>query len=583
MVNEERIEVKNFLNSTPSIYEPSLWTKFSENEWRLIKGRGSSDRSAAILYPNNWRCDNNHVIFNLAGNDMKWSEFEGEIILTKEAEKHTYYSNVESFDWYIEEVKPTWLLRANMPVVQKKIKAHLFNVKGEKISASKYNISYKLHSVLNNWSSLNDVNILPIGCIDLKIEMDGLIAYDMVYNIGDLNLEYSNCSIARFSFQVSNCGQLDFNVIENELYTWGLYKNIFTIETKNISLRIPKSIKSSLKLGNQKGLYFHLKAGFQGMAILDNEGNFISENQNLSLGNLFGLRLLTSLNVDTTLTLKNTLNPEVKIIKTIKNHSQPLISLRDEIVRLYYLADIMDYENKVVLELREGRNISSYKVSGFSHVLNLSSKNSGTLYTSSEEGISNLFAIPINGLSSDVTPIPLIKNLKDQGFEFPKENVHHKFIVLSEKEDGHQLMPRFVNLIDEFGMVSKEERIESFGKQLSENSFDKPIWGHLLELFNICKSDAYDIPFSTFDQFRSLTLNSKLAARAFLFLGINQEDRDTLLYNDIPEMEKDLGICFHWVNQKDWSSALEECELFFGKDYFPLYGNAGHSIPPWPG
>ena len=46
-------------------------------------------------------------------------------------------------------------------------------------------------------------------------------------------------------------------------------------------------------------------------------------------------------------------------------------AFKDEIVRLFYLADAMDYRNTVCLELSEGGNKKKYKISGFSHTLDV--------------------------------------------------------------------------------------------------------------------------------------------------------------------------------------------------------------------
>ena len=59
------------------------------------------------------------------------------------------------------------------------------------------------------------------------------------------------------------------------------------------------------------------------------------------------------------------------IIKEIKESTQQLISFKDEIVRLFYLADAMEFTNTVTLELSEGRNKKKYKISGFSHMLDV--------------------------------------------------------------------------------------------------------------------------------------------------------------------------------------------------------------------
>ena len=47
--------------------------------------------------------------------------------------------------------------------------------------------------------------------------------------------------------------------------------------------------------------------------------------------------------------MQNELRNEVVIIKESEVSSIPLISFKDELLRLYYLADAMEHKNKVII------------------------------------------------------------------------------------------------------------------------------------------------------------------------------------------------------------------------------------------
>jgi hypothetical protein len=224
------------------------------------------------------------------------------------------------------------------------------------------------------------------------------------------------------------------------------------------------------------------------------------------------------------------------------------------------LADAMDYRNKVCLELIEGSKSKSYEVTGFSHNLNIEEQfeNNVSLYLSEDE--LDLFAIPLNCKSDNINLIPLVRN--ELSYSIPNTEITNQFIIISSVEEGNQLMPRFVNTDEDYVGISKEERIDCFHSQLLEENFDGQIWKQLLTYFNVCTTN--DIPFSTFDQLRAISRSSKVAARAFLFLGINQEETDNFIQIEIPEIEKDLGFCFHWIRKEDWISSLSETKLFYG-------------------
>ena len=71
-----------------------------------------------------------------------------------------------------------------------------------------------------------------------------------------------------------------------------------------------------------------------------------------------------------------------------------------------------------------------------------------------------------------------------------------QWIVISSKEDGNQLMPRFVSTDPEYISSEKDVRIRGYCKQLLESDFDADIWKQLLSFFTICSKNGYDIPFT---------------------------------------------------------------------------------------
>jgi hypothetical protein len=127
-------------------------------------------------------------------------------------------------------------------------------------------------------------------------------------------------------------------------------------------------------------------------------------------------------------------------------------------------------------------------------------------------------------------------------------------------------MPRFVNTDNNFQGISKNERIELYHNQLNTSDFNSDIWREVLAYFNICINQ--NIPFSTFDQLRAVSRSSAVAARVFYFLGINHANSDEFIQRIIPEFEKDLGFCFHWIKKDDWEGTINEISQFIGEEYF---------------
>ena len=560
----EKHEVTDFIETIPNLKEPSLWSRFSDNEWRLIKGNGTSNNEAAILFPADWYSNLLTMDLSLYEEQLSWLTFEGEVEICNQQQVREYLSNVNSFEWTIVSKKPSWMLKASMPVVNSIPNVIIYDENSNRLPDSKSKIWVRKHNSNETWEGLSKLHHIPLGCIDIKIEKDGLIAYDMFFNIGNLKAKYATKAIDNAEIEINYLESFEFKLDESPILKIQQLNNKFSLKVNTKYSKIPTGIKGSLGQKNQKKLYFEMASPFEGMAITNADGKVITEVEKLTLANLYGLRILSTPNTGTILRIKNRLKTEVIITKEIKESSQPVISFIEEITRLYYLADAMDYRNKVCLELIEGSKSKTYEITGFSHTLNVEEQFENNVSLQSSEDKLDLYAIPLNCKSENIELIPLVRN--ELYYTIPSTEITNQFIVISSIEEGKQLMPRYVNTNEEFVEISKEERIDQFHSQLLEENFDGQIWKQILSYFNICVKN--DIPFSTFDQLRAISRSSKVAARAFLFLGINQEETDYFIQKAIPEMEKDLGFCFHWIKNEDWGIALNELDELYKNQYF---------------
>lgn len=564
LVQGKKYEVQDFVQTIPDLQEPSLWNKYSDNEWRLIKGNGTSNKEGAILFPPQWNSNLTPEEFSLYDRDMKWLIFEGEVQITYEDERLKFLSEVNSFDWTIVSQKPSWILKANMPVVQKKPIIIVYDENNRKLPESQYKVSFRSRNPREIWQELSSQSILPLGCIDLKIEKEGFVSYDICYNLGNIQAYYPNKSIDQAQISIQHIAKFDFQLEETEFLSINRNGDRFTLNVKTEFKKIPTGVKGSVGIGSQKKLQFTMVPPFEGMSIIDKEGNIVSEDQQLSLYNLFGLRILSTPGTETILTIKNILNPDVRISKEIPQQSHPLMSFRNEIVRLYYLADAMDYRNIVSLELKQGGSSVAFKISGFTHTLNVEEQLEKKVSLFNTNDDLDLYAIPVNCSPGKIDLIPMLKD--EEFYQIPSTEALKQFIIISAKEIGKQLMPRFVNTDENSIVIDKEERIEKFHNLLIGSDFESDIWQQVLQYFKICVEN--ELPFSTFDQLRAISKSSEVAARAFFFLGVNESEPEQYIQKTIPEMELDLGFCFHWIKKEDWEKALHGVSDLIGPNYF---------------
>ncbi|CAL2085287.1 hypothetical protein [Tenacibaculum sp. 190524A02b] len=564
--NDQKIEVIDFIQDIPNLEEPSVWSRLNDNEWRFIKGNSVSNKDAAILFSENWKSSFSSTKIKLYGNTLKWMPFEGEVTLKSNdsIDERVFLTGAASFDWLIQTQKPNWMLKANLPVVKTVPKVLVFDENGYNISRNSFKVYLRKHKSKNSWDDVETLSYIKTGCFELKIVKDGIVAYDTFFNIGKLKTKYTNQSIHSAFIAFENLDYFTCKLNESNLVQITESNNCYSLKLKTEYLKIPTSIKGSIGNLGKKKLYFDLLSPFQGMTITDSEGQIITDDQKLSLGNLYGMRILSTRNQETILTIKNSLKTDVKITKVIKESTQPVISFKDEIVRLFYLADAMDYRNTVCLELHEGKNKKVYRISGFSHTLDVTHQlnRKVTLFNSKDD--LNLFAVPVNCSAERIDIVPLSRTTDN--YLIPNNNISDQYIIISSKNKGEQLMPRFVKTNERVLTVDNKERIENFHKELLITNFEEDIWQQVLRYFNICTQ--YELPFSTFDQLRAISRSSEIAARAFLFLGINQVDISDYIQKYIPEIEKDLGFCFHWAAINHWENSIQEITQHIGDAYF---------------
>ncbi|WP_397445933.1 hypothetical protein [Polaribacter sp. R77954] len=556
IIDDQKVEVKDFIPSIPNLEEPSLWSKFSDNEWRFIKGNTASNVEAALLFPNSWYADIFSSQINISSIDMSWLPFQGEIQLQAiENKRRTFLSGVNSFDWLIESKKPRWMLKSSLPVTQGIPSVHIFDEDGYHIKRNEFKVYTKKHNTIEPWTNLIDLTYIQPGCYDLKIEKEGVIAYDVYFNIAHFQVKFSEQSIHFANVAFRNLEHFQCQLYESTLIQIEKESDSYQLKVNTEYSKIPLAIKSSIGYAGKKKLIFEMASPFQGMAIIDNEGKLVQNDHPLSFSNLYGLRILSTPGNETFLKIKNTLKPDVTITKQIKESTQPLISFKDEILRLFYLADAMDFANRVSLELSENKEKQFYQIAGFSHTLDVSSQLSNQIKLNNSEDQLELFAVPLNCESGLIDVLPLVES--ESWYTIPKLEFSSKFIVISANKQNYKLMPRFVSTTEVSSEESQLERINKYHSELQETKFESEIWKQVIVYFFICFQ--YDIPYSTFDQLRAISRSSEVASRTFLFLGYYHiHDFTEFIQKAVPDLEKDLGFCFHWVSKTDWLNAINE-------------------------
>lgn len=561
---DSKIILKDFIQNIPSIAEPTLWTKLNDNEWRLVKGNGNSRKEAAVMFPVQWTSNQQSEEIEIINKSLEWLEFDGEIEIRKESEIRIFRSNLEIIDWTICSTAVDWLLKSNLPIVSGVPKILIYDKNGNRLQQNRFEIYYKYNNTIDFWRPLQENTDLRNGIVEIKITYGQFKGYDSFFNIKNLNLKYTETSIQKGCISVSNADGLLIKLKESENIRIEEGEKQFKLALIDYQNSIPKGISTNIKsTRDSKGLICEIEAPFHGICLTDSNGKIIPENSELSKQELLGTRILSNDKENTTISFKNVLKSDVVITKFLRNNTQPLVAFLDELKSVFYLEDAMNYKNKVKVELSHNFINKSYYIKGFSHYVKSKNTDLDVIELNNFENDLDLFAVPLNCNSEEINLIPLDKN--GNGYQFPNSSVTSQFILISDEVNGLQLMPRFIDASEQIELISKNERIENYHDLYEQNNFDHECWSILLSYFNICNEN--NLPLSTFDEIRAISRSSEVAARAFFYLILNQYETEITLNKVIPNLEKDLGFCFHWINKEDWNDAFQTINEFTNFQY----------------
>lgn len=560
--NNERFNTPGFIATVPSFEKPTLWEDILDQKWRLVRGNSIRSSTGLILYPEGWECELDVESIQINNNKLLCGTFEGEVSLSKDGDIRDYKSGVNSFDWNIIGHSPNWLRKSNMPLIRQKPEIWVYNSDNEMVLSPNYDVSIRTH-LNGEWSRLEDWRFLPNGCLDVKIEYEGIIAHDLIYKIGNFNIEYQDQKISHAEFELINSHGFELIMNSSDLVEVN-HENQHYILNLNLNyLKVPLGVTARLKRGTEKSVLLEIDNPFQGVALVDKYGNIINENSSLYLGNLNGLRILTQKDKDSTITFQNYLRCDVIINKNLAEGSIPLISYIDEINLLFHLEDVMNHQNEVIIKIYSGGQSKCYSLKNYTTLMTSSDANPRVIKVDETYGV-NLLAVPLNCPKEKIELIPIFKQA--DFYKIPEVSYSQQFIIISSNDSDARVLPRFVNVDIDYNANNRNERIEVFHQQMLETGFEADIWQELLSYYNICKKRH--IPFSALDQIRAIGQSSEAAAKAFFYLGVNQHDRAAFIQQDITKLERDLGFCFHWIEKSHWSSAIHEAIPLVGQNYY---------------
>lgn len=550
------VRLTDLIQTIPSTSKPTLWIQNSNGKWRLVKGRTTKSEEAAVLLPIGNKKRHLQELINVGGEEMEWREFEGQIQMTLDEESYQFSCGVSSFDWSISGDRPEWILNSNIPIVARKPNILIYDQSGELKKNGEFSVEIRKKGA-HEWKEIAEVVCDLPGMYEARIEFEDVVVEDAFFNIGscDISIQSSDLLLAELKFSRSY-----FKVafpLSNK-YECQRKNNGFVLSRHSATESLPQKVPIRFTEEGIGSAYITIQSPFRGLGIVDSSGRMLEENENILIQDLTGYRIATDPRTGPKLTLSNKMNAGVLIEKSIRSEFVPLISLKEEILKVYHLGDVSSGKNTVNLELDSGGSTVGYNLVGYSKFVYVNPDKPSEISVSDlVSDTFQLYAVPIQVQSSFIEAIPLVK--KESAFTLPDDALSSidKYIIIPESGSDDALKTSFWDLSSDQEVVYLSVRIKQFQEELVSGGFEDDAWRCFYEYFKICI--RHDLPFSTFDHLQTLPVDPLIAAKAFFFLGYDSAglfSNDEYLLEIIPRLEKELGFCFHWLPMSAMQEAI---------------------------
>lgn len=579
----------------PKLEEPSLWTPGGdEHLWHLHKGKSCRKENAAVLAPVSWHTDQEPTgSLSIAGQDLHWYEFEGALTFSHaEEDSLTFQTDKPEFDWFVTEDKPTWLYKANMPVVQGKLPSiTVLDTEGEKKKPRQKQLRPYKSPIWKKWDKRN----LEIGCMEYKIEYNDSAETGLFFNLGELLLTTSSKSPETGNIRTFGQDELNFFLKPDEHLEVQRQEGKTKVTLKDLR-KSPLRLKASIQRKDQaRGLQIELNLPFKGVRILDNKGNVLDpENDTLLLSDFDakGYTIQTPRVSRTaknqpsySIQFRNTQNTQIKVRKQLASGSVPLQKYRELVEELFRISDSMGRDTAVEMVFYEDhpeddrcdKRLATYTVKNFNQTIDYEGTGSAFVVrpknpNAPRVGLS-LVAIPLDCDPKEIEALPLHESEAQKGSyvlpEGTSERLVNFLVTTSDNEDENlSLLPTFATRNQDNLYESKEKRLARTQKYLLLEEPDGKYWQRLLGYVNLC--DRLGLPFSAFDVCRAAASHPETVARLFCFLAAHSEKPKRFLYRLCPRLQDELGFYFHWIGKAHWDEAKSWLKAAYGKETIPI-------------
>jgi len=569
------------LITVSNCYAPdfSIPQKFIKNGDSYVQ-HGTSDENNIIIFNDDWK-----IIENCATNEIKLNEqiyflaiFDKFIRFknSEEREVITYDNYFSSYHTEYHYNVASWCLNSSENFLTNIPSINVFDENGECIShgVEKY---YRLKSQKGEWYPLRELNgNMPCG-IEIRVKFpDGKEEICSFFYIGDL--KYSIADETLYDADIKwSCSYIHIACMDIEgIETNDIGNGCFHFHRKtncNIFPSISTFIVFTPSCPPTKIL---ISSPFKGLAILNNEGKEISNNEMLCAQNLYNFNIFAHSIGD--ITIKMTyISDDTEYTKSliICRHSNGLMLLSDIsdlLDRLFMLYEKRAFNRKSYIRVSIKGRFGGYKrvfrVRRYSLdtkstdigeclVMDIDDNPDDDVFTLPKDYNGHLIACTVGCELDEMRTCPMEKTKDNTRFRFPTINKINQFIVFSDKNDYARVIPRYYNL-SQLDMTIQQridirkKRLTAYENNLTSKSLESDSWAEVFKSYKIITEN--NLIFSTFDDFIIIAHNPYLIAKFVLGLCYHGYSKNSI--SDFNRYADEFAFSLHWVRQEYWMKIL---------------------------
>ncbi len=551
---------------------PFLAVETEPDRFNLIVTNQTRFRDAWVVLPDGWSLEDSgfigeakSFIYNECTYIMK--KCSGEIIAYFNDERIVFRTSAECDEAYVtfSGTTPTWIRKSSIPVFTDFPEIRWYDENGTSQSIPKNSISWRYN---NNSAWTKNSERLPLpGTITYQVDTPGGQNFLKCCYIGqNTTVEVipggpleGIVKIHGFDGLVSarsSCGNMDITPVRS------------TDNTVNLNV---KRLNPSGTFG-KLSLIFEFNGGrgrgtvevippFDGVFIIDPQGELVKQNTTLCIDSLHGYRLnCIGDGYSVRVSYEGLINKSIPLLSP----SYSLLHFKPELERLFNLQDPFKPTSFVVFEVIDSLGTSKHrlKLARYNCYITDPLEIPFNLLDNSCQSIKagiELQGIPLEMSDNQIMETTLIAT--DAGYVFPEDAISGGWIVHSRISDGLRLRPSLkINKADQrteqpdrLSLLSRiEEPIERWSaleKLLLDEPSESDTWKQVVSYYKLL--EKHDLPAAVFDTCRVIARNPSLSVR-FFFASLQRYPNEYMLTSELLQMEESLPFAWHLLPLEAW-------------------------------